>query len=483
MLKTILLLAVIAFSQHFYGAYKIGDQPRVGGTKDGMPICAIDTTDWGNKTITEILSPRTRKIFLWIKYTISKLEAFKASLLPSGTLGDSTFRARSKKIIVSEIEKVSKISGLEADLRNGDINKNPISIVDGTSFDDSLFKVSTVKTANFIDRLAISSGTYLIGSGEAYATVALALSDLEDLDGNLTLKVSDDVTETGGNVITEDLNGNTLRITSDDPHNGDPTAGHLISNLWTGGQNWIEVSLTATGGGTLEIDNLHLKQTGTQSTSFRTIQIFGLPAFDLEVHDILADGNGGEGANFIIIADVDITVKMWNVVVWDYSRIAYWLGFATNSSNISENLIAYNCQTGLDGGNKAQTVQNVVCVGNTTDFVNLTNLTIDYCASEDGTEAGANSVTITAASEFTSLSDVSASFFEVVVGSLEVAGVSPSIVANTIGIRGDERPGTDGFISMGADEFTITVAPTTSILKFRRFPMQNEFKQIMKNVY
>jgi hypothetical protein len=64
--------------------------------------------------------------------------------------------------------------------------------------------------------MAISSGSYTVGSGGNYATFNAAFADIAaTLTGNLTLTLISDVTETAGITYVGNLNGYTLKLTCD----------------------------------------------------------------------------------------------------------------------------------------------------------------------------------------------------------------------------------------------------------------------------
>jgi len=446
-------------SNFIYLALKVGNQAvgsgklEQSGFKDGMILDIIDPTQWVEDVI---LSTNMQIINGWIKLPRSWKQTLLNAAMPETTSGKE--RASVGYIALDELEAATGIVGLESDLRG----TGAVSIIDGSALSTSLIKNSQSKEWQDIeDKNAITSGSFTVGSGgQDYATWKLALGDISNMDGDLTITQETAVAEaTGANVFSFDLNNNTFKMTSDTSHNGDPTAGHLITHNWSGAQNWINFENSATGGGVIEIEKLTMIHGSVaQSASSRTFQIFSIASCTIRIHDVLANGNSGNSANFIVVADVDPTVELWNIEVWDYGTRAFWLGLiAINSSSITENCTAKNCVIGLDAEGEDSIIRNVACIENSTaDFTDVASATIDYCASDDASAPGGNSVTdITPSDEFESLTDTDTNYLKVSEGNLSTAGQTTTISANTVGIRGNAGGRAGSSPSIGADEFAV----------------------------
>lgn len=312
---------------------------------------------------------------------------------------------------------------------------------------------------------ATTSISYTVGTSGDFATFEDAFSSLPaTFTGDATLTQISDVTETGVAISTSNLNGKTLTITSDTPHNGDVNKGH-ITNI-AHNNDGFDVKFTGTGSTTFEMKNLYIKRTVAGASNFEYMYYLRLNSAGgtYKFHDLLCDQNGltGSGPGY---AHTGQTMETWNVVVWDG-----WNGVSLPNNAITpgtwtlENISVYN--VGNRGfasfANFNGTIRNCYATGSASvDYIGVTSATGRNNASGDTTAQNANWGTgtgnitsLTVGNEVVSIVDDDWNFFKAKDnGSIDSGGVAPTISGNTTGIRGNARP-TGTNYSIGADQFT-----------------------------
>ncbi len=318
--------------------------------------------------------------------------------------------------------------------------------------------------------MAVSSGTYTVGTAGNYATWAAAQADIAaTLTGNLTFNQISDTVEPGtpsGGLI--DLAGKTITFKSLSPHDGDPTAGYKAICTSSPSNRWVinmSIGTFAGGTGLLRIYDLNIQKDGTGGGGLY-VDALGP---DVEVHDIIGDGTGSTGTGFSLDTE---PFGRSTIEVWNCESEGFGSGFGivlVNGLMTIENCTASNASTyGFNcGGAFAATFRNCVAFGaGNSDFAFNLNATGRNNASEDTSaqdgnwSTGTGNVTsITPASEFLSLSISDPDFVRVKEGgSCEASGTNPTL--SSTGIRGNARPGPDALYSIGADEF-VPPPPTT----------------------
>ena len=275
-----------------------------------------------------------------------------------------------------------------------------------------------VKNPSVLDVNAHSSGTKTISAAGDFATGALAITDLSaTVTGALNYVYSDDVTETSNLNPTSSFDGNTVKIYSDDPPNGDITAGHKISINHTG--YWVYNE--AEGPGTLEIYDVRtegLENSVSGRAMYRSLNITA--AMSVKIHDCVFD-MGGEakmeyGLNLTDDTPID---SIYNNIFYDAD--VYGISFAGNSLSYIENNTVYSCNSrGILLNNNAVTCKNNVSYGNTTsDWHLIGSATGTYNSDGDGTGAdgnwgtGSNNTTGVDDNDFTSVTDTESDFLDI----------------------------------------------------------------------
>lgn len=306
--------------------------------------------------------------------------------------------------------------------------------------------------------MAVTIGSYTVGTGGTYANWKAALDDMGTLSGSLTFTQISIISEAVAIAITSDLNGETLTLTSSVPHKGDTTKVGGITR-WQGDNNFIAFSVVG-GGGTIILENLYLK-VDTPQTGSRSLIKFqgGSEALNLKVRDCILDGNLDYGSLGILIDDSDITLSMHNVLARRFTLAGIDIATAKAGSHV-ENCTTYGGDDdGIRGSanvtfsNNVATNCNGECFGNIVSASGYNNASDDNTAQNGNWATGdSNIVSIKEADEFLSLSFMYSDFMRVAVkGTLENGGRTPVISENTTGIRGNVRGGDT--TSIGADEF------------------------------
>jgi hypothetical protein len=459
--------------------FKVGDK-IISPTKhrnysmfDGMLVELYDPqeqggrcflSDWMQVVYACVLLPRSAKTSL--RPLCSNLGG-RVNQAPEDM---TTFRQRKGAVLLSELETLVGVRGIESRWRQKNLS---VPVIDGRALDIGTIVKDSGKTA-FPDRPpdlnAVSTGTYSIGpSGKDYLTIAAAFTDIANLTGNLTFDVQGVTTETAGAVITENLDGNAFRLRCSTAHNGNPNGGILTSLNYDANA----LSLQMEGPGTVEIDGLNVARVVAANSGFGEIITTAiLAACTVNIHDLLWNGNDVP-AGFYYHNDKDATVNLWNCKAWDFTQTGsvylVHIAAAPTSASIIENS-TFRQSTGNKGIVNANSVSTItyrnnvlIPSGTGSGIINHASATGRNNAGTGTTVTNANWGTgtgnipsITAANELESLTDTDDDYLDCKVdatGQLDTGGVAPGIAANTLGTRGNKRPGSDGFTSIGADEF------------------------------
>lgn len=288
--------------------------------------------------------------------------------------------------------------------------------------------------------MAVTSGDYTVGSSGNYTTWKLALDDVyrQSLTGNITFTQISDTTETSAWPKCEITNnGYTMKMTSNNPHFGDPTKGWKITSS-TGRVIWIAWGST----GLFEICNLNFDFTG--AAAFNQIVCYGAGK-SIIIHDNICLF-GSTGSNFVEI-NTNENVTCYNNIVYIgnmYSRIG---GYYSNKN-------FYNCSqySGTQGfHNSAFNLYNCASFGNSTlDFGTMTG-TFTKCASSDASGSEASLRSLTTANCFKSVDPANSGFLDILQGGdLWEKGSSDLASNQTTDIRGRTIPNGMGLYSIGA---------------------------------
>ena len=314
--------------------------------------------------------------------------------------------------------------------------------------------------------MAVSTGSYTVGSGGDYPTflgAAGALADIANLTGDLTFTQISDITESDAAVaVDENLAGHTLTITS----NGNWT-------LTMGTDVACRFHFEMEGPGTININDLCIVNTvDSANAKFYIVNI--ATACTINIYNIKMD-LGAASFYAMYLNDNTPTVNCWNWAVKGPAAVAgNGLGFnviAGNVANKYENISCHGCA--INAGGQGGTFKNCVAVatnGVTARFANLGAATGTNCASDDATNAdgnwssgSGNQTNITVADEFASTTFADDTFLKVKSGGVcDDGGATPGIATNTTGIRGNARPSiSDGAsVSIGADQLQVTASST-----------------------
>ena len=310
--------------------------------------------------------------------------------------------------------------------------------------------------------MAVTSGSYTVGSGGDYPTwggAAGATANIGNLTGNLTFTQITATTETARALILSKNVGNfALTFDSDTPHNGDPTGG-LITSYNYGGSEGFYTSALVFGTGHVIWKNLYQKAIGGSNLnnfiSFE--QASGNGRFYIE--DILMDGNNKVTAavkSFNVGASSFVKIK--NVNVWDSANFSFELQSCAGTATL-ENCNAYNGTTGYYHFGKAHVLNN--CTGDSNsneDFasVNLStgnnNSSGDASAANANWNAGANNIiNQVTANCVESTSDTNSDFFNITESGPWDGTGTTNTLTRPYGIRGNVVPGPNG-TSIGVAE-------------------------------
>ena len=324
--------------------------------------------------------------------------------------------------------------------------------------------------------MAEAQGSFTVGTGADYASWDLAIADIAaTLTGDLTLTQVAPVPADSGTAAAKavNLDGNTLTLTSDTPHLGRPAGGHTTTLTGASDSNHI-IPLQVTGTGSLVIEQLNLRRTGTPTAS-NSIDV-ETQGPDVDIHDciVISSATSGTTVGIKTVGGVGASgstdINVWNCAVSGYTTGGSLA--AGNSSVLTvENITVWDCDTNIDAASSDGTFINCVGFSNssTADFANTGSADGTNCASEDASAGDGNwstgtgnLTTIVPATEFVSVLTTSADMVKLAAaGSLDTGGAATTIAANTAGMRGNARPGPDTDYSIGGDEFVINPTVTS----------------------
>ncbi len=153
--------------------------------------------------------------------------------------------------------------------------------------------------------MAISSGSFSMGSGGTYATPNTARADIDagGLTGDMTLTLISNVVENVADDISDiPLNGFTLTITSDNKHKGVFGAGNIISLA-------DQISFRVSGTGIIDFGFLQCDfDSGAVAVSFSVFS----SGPTMKFHDNLIDGSGGQSLIFQAINNTGGISEVYN---------------------------------------------------------------------------------------------------------------------------------------------------------------------------
>jgi len=429
---------------------KIYDGTHYTGWRDGMCSGAIVGKDYA-----PVLSDHALSVCSWFRVT-SEFWAEVKKWQTSQT-ADIDLQSSDGKIIPTGVAidwdvldklAMKDVAGKSLSLLS-DVRDQKYSLpVNALSLGKSMLVDATKKTfaseSDLKDRLAITAGNYDVGISGDYPTfggAGGAMADTGGLTNNLTLTLISSTTETAVAQLTNFLNGYDLSILSDTAHNGDPTVGNVISF-----SSVHFFDFRQEGAGRTIIDGASIKRSaaagGTGWSLVLTYQIG--TAFDLIIKNSMFDGvsYGGSGIKQL---DNSTILKISNCCLWNHD-----FGIVTqdgSSDDYIENVSITDCAAGFDANSKSVKLINIASIGNTTDYANITNATLQKCFDADGTGTD----TTTAGAAWVSTDDTNSSFLDIKSGgSLDGAGVTNTLTRST-GIRGRTVPGPNG-TSVGAAE-------------------------------
>jgi hypothetical protein len=311
---------------------------------------------------------------------------------------------------------------------------------------------------------------WTVGSGGTYATWAAAIQALPaTLADDYDLVQVGDTNETvsyGNKPVN--LNGYNLTMRSASPHGGDPTQGHKITST-TDAVDAIRLSISNTGGAaSIECKDLNVQW---DSQGYSAILLLGQTSSSMAflIHDLILTNVDAAGWDNGLRLDVNafMTASVWNVEAYGWNDGLY---FNPGAGNLTvENCTSMNASSDsfyIGGSSATATMRN--CVGEhfngAANADGYNNASVDTSAADGNWSTGSGNVTgITLSNEFVSLDPTNTDFAKVQSGgSCDDGGMTTTISANTVGIRGNARPGTDSQYSIGADELISISSPTVT---------------------
>lgn len=311
--------------------------------------------------------------------------------------------------------------------------------------------------------MAITSGTYNVGPGEALEDWADVVSEIngQTFTGHVTFIQTGQITGAVG-TLTPIMGAFDLTFRSALPHNGSPISGYRSINssafVFTGG--------SASGGGKVIFQDFYFDHRTGAPAGCVVVGRSGT----FQIINCLARSDGSSGpARVVTNQHSGGIVEMFNVKAW--SPTGTMCSIVISSGGISalrlENVTVYAqnsfggislfevSNAGAASANKY--IKNCIAyrvAGSAADF-DLGNVACSYNASSDSSAVGTGCITGISSSHFLSTNELSANFLNLATGSsLGAAGTATSLSGNTVGIRGNLRPGVDGYYSMGADEIS-----------------------------
>ena len=195
-----------------------------------------------------------------------------------------------------------------------------------------------------VDNNAITSGSYNIGSGETYTTLAAFAADIGTQTADLTGTITSSITETAVARFDHGLGGFKTTLTSNAESYGYPNTGYIVSINHNSQGILIDAAAT---GGDFDFSKFYLKSiTGT--TSFLSLlQIISSVSLDMLISDVMLDCNSGKHNFGITTSSGFVTYKMFNIIAWDAASANFQTS-ALNSNSVIENCTAYNGLTGFN---------------------------------------------------------------------------------------------------------------------------------------
>ena len=312
--------------------------------------------------------------------------------------------------------------------------------------------------------MAITAGTYYVGPAETIVdwTAAAAQVSGQTLTGDVTFIQRGNITQTvrtsWGSIAFGAFN---LRLTSNSPNLGNPTSGNKSTwNTSADNECFVIANTNTRSTGKIYIDSIYFYAAST-SVIVNGILLSYAAGF-VVIHDCLF--NSQRAYNFLAVANsVGCNIQYYNCKVWtaltDFGTYAYFENTVQATICEIENITSYSKYNPVfafigSGSTATRWIRNCIALSqnqNSACFA-FGSMTAAANASSDATgNVGFRSLVPSA--QFLSLSDASAQFLNLASGSpLRGSGVSTSIAENTLGIRGNDRPGVDSAVSVGADE-------------------------------
>jgi hypothetical protein len=267
---------------------------------------------------------------------------------------------------------------------------------------------------------------------------------------------------------TVDFNGYSVTLRNQSPHGGDPTVGYKCTGT---GTNITAIKLQISGAGSIEIKDLQMAFTASGVNAVAVMVTTSGP--DVAIHDIIATNPGGQGWGVyaaLPASSPSTDIFIWNVIADGWARAMYLQISYVANWLIDNCTLVGGGYTGLDlpgGSGSVGTIKNCavssITGGAQAFLTGINNASVDTRAQDSnwGTGSG-NEINITLANEFVSTTIGNTDYMKVRNDGGGVCfdgGATPSIGANTAGIRGDQRPQANSDVSIGADEFPSAPSP------------------------
>jgi hypothetical protein len=349
-------------------------------------------------------------------------------------------------------------------------HKSMIPVIDGGQLNLSL--IQDTKDVDFTTRPLradvgqITAGNFTVGpaGGDDYPIfggVGGSWAACGNLTGAMTHTNTGAIVENAQALIAITLNNFVFDNTSNNPHNGDPTGGHLITI--TAAANTFSVRVD--GPGTFNIRNLRTVRTAANNVDIEITN--NAVQSNINLHDLMMD-HGGFSVMCIAVIDNTPIVYVWNCVFWNAGAPAGrgLDSIAGNAANIYENNDSYSCWVGYDVGGQPGTWRNNAAWNNALDFAVMGAATGRFNLSSDATATGGwlaeagNIINTPALNCVQSVNPALAIFMDILVGGAFVgAGEANGIAARTVCIRNRAVPGPTG-TSIGAAEEITPIPPT-----------------------
>ncbi len=438
-------------------ALKVGE--LTGGMAEGSVVTFLEKP--------QPLSRNMKTVYAMLRMDESQLPLLEDAIRPGRN------SPRRLRLPLRTLARALSRPGLERQWRS----RKPVQPVDVSRLD--LLKLMRrgykVKTPKHRDVNAISSGYRTVGIAGAYANWDAALADIAtSISGVLTLiQISDLSYYLAASTGNISLTSASARIIckSASPLKGNGAAGLQIEDT-TRGQIGFKIkarNTTGAAGPYVEIKDLYFKSKDTSSPgiAYPFVELEGFVSDEdalFKVHDCIFYGNGKLGFG-LRRADNRNILHLWNCKFRTFSSNAgIYLSAASNTSSFIENCIFKESNKGIE-----QTVGSTVKVNN---CVGINAFTADFDLSGAQSSEGDNNVSSdSSAADFDGTDNLSSQtgldneFYAVgtpeapgyfrllpTASILPSAGKAPEIPDNDVGCIGNNRPGTDGEYSAGADE-------------------------------